>query len=133
MNPLETRAGRALAFNVRLDELMIPKGKGGRGLTLEEATAFMQRSPEDRALLAAMGSMGATPSATPDDPQGELATPAGRRTAFHRRLDEIFAAGQAKTLDEALELMRRTPADAALLEAMQRTADEVAHEQGTPA
>lgn len=52
---LSTSDGRRRVFNARLDELMAPADRGGRGFNLNQAIAEMRGCPGDRALLAAMG------------------------------------------------------------------------------
>lgn len=45
---------RRIAFNARLDELMLPGDRGGKGLSINAAINFMRGNKEDAALLAAM-------------------------------------------------------------------------------
>jgi phage I-like protein len=58
--------------------------------------------------------------------QADLSTPRGRQLAFNVRVDEIVAQGRKDnprfSIDDAIQKMRATPADAALLKAMEPAA-----------
>lgn len=136
---INTPAGRRVRFNERVDELMRPTAKGGKGLTLEAAVLEMRTggNADDRALLEAMGeksshfrdealrrekfnrdldriaqeNIEATKTA-----QEEVAAALSRNIAFNSRMDELTRKGFST--NQAILQMRADPDDAALLAAM---------------
>jgi hypothetical protein len=134
---ISTTRGRSLAFNERVEALMLPTPKGGQGLTFNAAIEKMQETPEDRALIEAMGYQRKTfwnsaPVPPPDrefdklDPvnlpkkdsvKGAIALhlwkPKERQKAFDSKMNELTRAkdqgGQGMNTKDAIAWMRSDP------------------------